>query len=285
VSNSLINNFDFRVFMFQEMLSGDSIIITAQVVACVEEVDCEPVNCDEDDLGYGRKRRSVGPKGKTRGWETNVELKVSLPSDDDSVTSDVSSSREDECKLYLVLTLATALTFLVLSGLIVLVACVRRWQEMRGGKAGQEDNNSRLDTASVKSNSSAGFKSRAGEGNATAALKGNCTGHGAIPAYYFVPYNPREAFPQSPYTAKPVTVRHVKRRDRVKTEEKNRINSFSEKRGAILAQEESPEKKVDIWRKGNQSHEPQTVNRGNKVEAVRVSQASRTKEDERAVMV
>ena len=36
-------------------------------------------------------------------------------------------------------------------------------QEMRGGKAGQEDNNSKMDTASVKSNSSAGFKSRAGE--------------------------------------------------------------------------------------------------------------------------
>ena len=79
-----------------------------------------------------------------------------------------------------------------------------------------------------------------------------------------------------------MTVRHVKRRDRVKTEEKNRINSFSEKRG--VAQEESPEKKIDIWRKLNQA-EPEPVNRANKIETVRVSQAARTKEDERAVMV
>ena len=42
--NGLINNFDFRVFMFQEMLSGDSIMISAKVVACVEEIDCAPVS-------------------------------------------------------------------------------------------------------------------------------------------------------------------------------------------------------------------------------------------------
>ena len=42
-SNPLINNFDFRVFMFQSMSSGDSIMITAKVIACVEETDCAPV--------------------------------------------------------------------------------------------------------------------------------------------------------------------------------------------------------------------------------------------------
>ena len=42
-ANALINNFDFRVFMFQSMSSGDSIMITAKVVACVEETDCAPV--------------------------------------------------------------------------------------------------------------------------------------------------------------------------------------------------------------------------------------------------
>ena len=30
-TNSLINHIDFRVFMFQEMVSGDSIMITARV--------------------------------------------------------------------------------------------------------------------------------------------------------------------------------------------------------------------------------------------------------------
>ncbi len=43
-NNGLINNFDFRVFMFQEMLSGDSIMISAKVTACVEEIDCAPVS-------------------------------------------------------------------------------------------------------------------------------------------------------------------------------------------------------------------------------------------------
>ena len=43
-ANPLINNFDFRVFMFQSMSSGDSIMITAKVVACVEETDCAPVS-------------------------------------------------------------------------------------------------------------------------------------------------------------------------------------------------------------------------------------------------
>ena len=43
-TNGLINNFDFRFFMFQEMLSGDSIMITAKVIACVEEIDCAPVS-------------------------------------------------------------------------------------------------------------------------------------------------------------------------------------------------------------------------------------------------
>ena len=42
-SNGLINNFDFRVFMFQSMESGDAIMITAKVMACVEEADCAPV--------------------------------------------------------------------------------------------------------------------------------------------------------------------------------------------------------------------------------------------------
>ena len=42
-SNGLINNFDFRVFMFQQMESGDAIMITAKVMACVEEADCAPV--------------------------------------------------------------------------------------------------------------------------------------------------------------------------------------------------------------------------------------------------
>ncbi len=41
--NGLVSSFDFRVFAFQSMSSGDSIQITARVVACVERSDCAPV--------------------------------------------------------------------------------------------------------------------------------------------------------------------------------------------------------------------------------------------------
>jgi len=54
--NRLINNFDFRVFMFQDMVSGDSIMITANVVACVEEINCAPVR------NYSMKSRPSSPR-------------------------------------------------------------------------------------------------------------------------------------------------------------------------------------------------------------------------------
>ena len=43
-SNSLLNNFIFRVFLFQDMEDGDSILISAKVIACVEAIDCAPVS-------------------------------------------------------------------------------------------------------------------------------------------------------------------------------------------------------------------------------------------------
>lgn len=110
-NNGLINNFDFRVFMFQEMLSGDSIMITAKVVACVEQIDCAPVNCGQnEDPGYGKKKRRRRKRslearksennnqtksdndqasnlnehiyvGKTQNWKENLELKIRMPPD------------------------------------------------------------------------------------------------------------------------------------------------------------------------------------------------------------
>ncbi len=155
--NRLIVNFDFRAFMFQEMESGDAIVITANVVACVEEIDCAPVRCDDRDAGHGygrRKRRSIsGPttnssSGSTRQWEENLELKIRLPQDLilDGRSGEAPSPTslyqglipgknftESECKLYLIVTLSVALVFSVLSAFIVLVACIRRFQEV-GGK-------------------------------------------------------------------------------------------------------------------------------------------------------
>ena len=65
----------------------------------------------------------------------------------------------EECRLYLILTLATALTFCLLSACIVVFACYRRFAETR-----RKNKTGSGDTASIKSNSSAGFKSRTGVG-------------------------------------------------------------------------------------------------------------------------
>ena len=151
--NHLVNNFDFRVFMFEDMQSGDSIVITAKVVACVEEADCRTECYSEaDGNGLRRKRREVEEvRGKTDGWEQNMELKVRLPDDRKLSTSPDPS----ECRLFLIVTLATALTFCVLSACIVMFACYRRWAEARNKvKSNTGDN------GSIRSNSSAGFKSR-----------------------------------------------------------------------------------------------------------------------------
>ena len=96
----------------------------------------------------------AGAGGKTEGWEENMELRVTLP--DDKKSGPVPDP--SECRLFLIVTLATALTFCLLSACIVVFACYRRFAETRRkNKLGAD-----RDTASIKSNSSAGFKSRAG---------------------------------------------------------------------------------------------------------------------------
>ncbi|XP_059088481.1 uncharacterized protein LOC131884654 [Tigriopus californicus] len=166
--NRLINNFDFRVFMFQDMESGDAIMISAKVVACVEEIDCAPAKCGRDaDAGYGKRRRrsvsgnnstdsarsasllDIDEDAKTKRWEENLELKIRLPHDlihgggnpaypesQSGILGVASASAvipltESECKLYLILTLSVALTFCVLSAGIVLIACIKRVQQVR----------------------------------------------------------------------------------------------------------------------------------------------------------
>ena len=128
------------------------------MVACVEESDCR-TDCfpDVDNNGIKRRRREVdtgaGAGGKTEGWEENMELRVTLP-DDRKMTGPVPDP--SECRLFLIVTLATALTFCLLSACIVVFACYRRFSETR------RKNKLGTDTASIKSNSSAGFKSRNG---------------------------------------------------------------------------------------------------------------------------
>ena len=227
-NNGLINNFDFRVFMFQEMLSGDSIMITAKVVACVEQIDCAPVNCGQnEDPGYGkrRKRRSLKAAnnqtkeeneasnlnehiyvGKTKNWEENLELKIRLPPDLlvnplTSLTSHSASNgyegrrplHESECKLYLIITLSVALTFCVLSATIVSVACFKKYQETKAMTLAQtnEEEREQMARREVKS---------------------------VPPLLHSIPL---VSPPTSASTAsRPVTVRSVKRRDKAKVEER-----------------------------------------------------------------
>jgi len=200
-TNSLVNNFDFRVFMFADMQSGDSVIIKAQVVACVDEVDCT-IHC-QDGI---RRRRSTEPRGRTEGWQENLELKVTLPTDSDQIVP--APLAEGECRLYLIVTLATALTFCVLSACIVLFACFRRWRETAKERAASGG----AETASIRSGSSAGFKTA--EKAAAAAQDGQ---GGMAGMCYFVPYcsKTRES-------SRPVTVRSVKRRDRGKSLDRER---------------------------------------------------------------
>lgn len=42
--NPLINNFTFRMFMFQDMQAGDTLMITANVIGCIDAQDCAPVS-------------------------------------------------------------------------------------------------------------------------------------------------------------------------------------------------------------------------------------------------
>ena len=126
-----------------------------QVVACVEEVDCQTECFPDVDNNGVRRRREVesGAGGKTEGWEENMELRVTLP-DDKKMSGPVPDP--SECRLFLIVTLATALTFCLLSACIVVFACYRRFAETRRkNKMGAD-----RDTASIKSKSSTDFQDR-----------------------------------------------------------------------------------------------------------------------------
>ena len=105
-------------------------------MACVEEEDCA-VQCADrvkrepkQELSRkGRVSREVdsGSKGRTEGWQENLEIRVvSLPTDPAAAATAVKGDSVSECRLYLIVTLATALTFCLLSAAIVVFACIRK---------------------------------------------------------------------------------------------------------------------------------------------------------------
>jgi hypothetical protein len=71
-------------------------------------------------------------KGRTEGWQENLEIRVvSLPTDLTAAATAVKGDSVSECRLYLIVTLATALTFCLLSAAIVVFACIRKAREKR----------------------------------------------------------------------------------------------------------------------------------------------------------
>jgi hypothetical protein len=120
-----------------------------QVMACVEEDDCR-VLCNDND--NDRVKREVAAshdlggdlddsptaerhnnKGRTEDWREKLEIRVvslaEASGGGDGTGGGVTSVAE--CRLYLVVTLATALVFCVLSGAIVVFACLREGENKK----------------------------------------------------------------------------------------------------------------------------------------------------------
>lgn len=75
-NNPLVVNFIFKAFMFQDMLDGDTLRISAKIVACQEQSDCQPGICLDDDLGgHGRRKRAIistmPPKSNSNSNDSN----------------------------------------------------------------------------------------------------------------------------------------------------------------------------------------------------------------------
>ncbi|RWS01951.1 uncharacterized protein B4U79_09858, partial [Dinothrombium tinctorium] len=83
-NDPLTVRFNFKAFMFQEMSDEDSIRVTAKIVACQQENDCNPNMCmDNNQHGFGRKRREVDEfnnKNNTTTIYSNFDARVVLPS-------------------------------------------------------------------------------------------------------------------------------------------------------------------------------------------------------------
>ena len=162
--------------------------------------------------------------GKTKNWHENLELKIRMPPDLLSSSENAKSSQssnldhpralnESECKLYLIITLSVALTFCVLSAMIVVVACFKKYQESKAIKHAQnleQEEKEQMARTEVKSVTT------------SSTSKSNFEQNGgvlSIPQHYFNSQSPHLAS-SSMAPNRPITVRSVKRRDKAKVEEK-----------------------------------------------------------------
>ena len=122
---------------------------------------------------------------------------------------------ESECKLYLIITLSVALTFCVLSAMIVVVACFKKYQESKAIKHAQnleQEEKEQMTRTEVKSVASSSNSKNNFESSQNGGVLSN------IPQHYFNSQSPHLASSMAPN--RPITVRSVKRRDKAKVEEK-----------------------------------------------------------------
>lgn len=151
--------------MFQDMVPGDSLMISAKVMGCVDEEDCRPTQCPDDQQpGSGRRKRRATqeytvtqvipasdlppyppPHGRSQqstshsssqshvarkdskftDWERNIGIRVRVP---EAVARHESREimDEKECRLYLFITLGMACFFCFASVVFVVATCMRR---------------------------------------------------------------------------------------------------------------------------------------------------------------
>ncbi|KAI1292143.1 hypothetical protein HDE_07227 [Halotydeus destructor] len=87
--NPMVISFNFKAFMFQDMMQGDALRINATVKACLDKEDCEPTQCVDGMPGSGRKRREAryghnglvmnGTHGPINDYNRAIDLRVFMP--------------------------------------------------------------------------------------------------------------------------------------------------------------------------------------------------------------
>ncbi|GBN86689.1 hypothetical protein AVEN_59072-1, partial [Araneus ventricosus] len=123
-NNQLAVSFVFKAFMFQNMLDGETLRLSAQVVACAELSDCQLAFCNGEAPRGKRRRKDVSnsPESETHSNIKNFteDFKLAVTRGGFSQTPFVSASTDIEkkrtsilgdCKLILISVSGAAILF------------------------------------------------------------------------------------------------------------------------------------------------------------------------------
>ncbi|XP_054718615.1 uncharacterized protein LOC129228012 [Uloborus diversus] len=133
--NPLSVSFTFKAFMFQDMLDGESLRLSAQVVACSELADCQQLFCD-GQRGLGRRKRNtydnssvLDISSNVRNFSEDFQLVVSMGGYSKTA---IASTDTDEnlqmnslsanCKLMLISVSSAALLFSLITTSVAAIA-------------------------------------------------------------------------------------------------------------------------------------------------------------------